>query len=79
MMDAPLQVGFGIGKRNRLPGKCLRCKYLFACHGECPKHRFGVTESGETGLNALCEGYLQFFSHIAPTMEKMKALLVAGR
>ena len=79
MMDAPLQVGFGIGKRNRLPGKCLRCKYLFACHGECPKHRFGVTESGETGLNALCAGYIQFFSHIAPTMEKMKALLVAGR
>ena len=75
MMESPAQVRFGIDKRNRLPAKCFRCKYLFACNGECPKHRFNRTESGETGLSALCEGYFHFYDHSAPYMAKMKELL----
>jgi len=47
MMSKPEMVKFGIDKRNRLPRKCLRCKYLFACNGECPKHRFNSSENGE--------------------------------
>lgn len=31
---------FGLNKRNTLPTECLRCKFYFACRGECPKHRF---------------------------------------
>lgn len=31
---------FGLNKRNTLPSECLRCKFYFACRGECPKHRF---------------------------------------
>ena len=58
-----------------MPNKCFRCKYLFACNGECPKHRFNKTENGDTGLNALCEGYYRFYDHTAPYMEKMKELL----
>ena len=34
------RVDFGLAKRNALPAECLRCKYYFACRGECPKHRF---------------------------------------
>ena len=49
--------------------------FLNLCNGECPKHRFNATESGETSLNALCAGYKMFFSHSAPYMEKMKELL----
>lgn len=75
MMSSASQAKFGIDKRNGLPYKCMSCKYFFACHGECPKHRFNRTESGETGLNALCEGYYLFFSHSARYMEKMKELL----
>ena len=78
MMESGQQVRFGISKRNSLPYKCLKCRYLFACNGECPKHRFSRTESGETGLNALCEGYFKFYSHVAPYMDKMKELLSAG-
>lgn len=78
MMESDVQVRFGISKRNTLPYKCLKCRYLFACNGECPKHRFSTTESGETGMNALCEGYFKFYSHVAPYMEKMKELLSAG-
>lgn len=77
MMDSPEQVRFGIDKRNTLPGKCRRCEWLRLCNGECPKHRFGFTGSGEPGLNALCGGYSMFFSHTAPYMEKMKELLLA--
>lgn len=76
MMGSVQQTGFGIDKRNGLPRKCIRCRYFFACHGECPKHRFNRTESGETGLNALCEGYYMFYSHAAPYMDKMKELLL---
>ena len=76
MMTSAAQTKFGIGKRNALPVKCIRCDWRFACSGECPKHRFNRTESGETGLNALCEGYRMFYSHVAPYMEKMKELLM---
>jgi len=75
MMASSAQVKFGIDKRNSLPRKCRGCKYLFACSGECPKHRFNKTDSGETGLNALCDGYYMFFSHVAPYMDYMKGLL----
>ena len=76
MMESPEQARFGIDKRNSLPAKCFRCKYLHACNGECPKHRFNKTEAGDTGLNALCAGYYKFYDHVAPYMEKMKDLLV---
>ena len=79
MMESPTQVRFGIDKRNTLPSKCFRCKYLFACNGECPKHRFNKSENGDTGLNALCEGYYKFYDHVAPYMEIMKGLLENGQ
>ncbi len=79
LMNSSKQVSFGISKRNGLPQKCIRCRWFFACHGECPKHRFNKTDKGETGLNALCEGYEMFFSHIAPYMEEMKKLLTSGK
>lgn len=76
MMRSEAQAGFGIGKRADLPAKCARCKYLFACNGECPKHRFNVTEHGDTGLNALCLGYYQYFDHVSKYMDAMKSLLM---
>jgi len=79
LMTSDAQVRFGISKRNGLPRKCLRCTYWFACHGECPKHRFSRTDSGEKGLNVLCEGYFRFYRHIEPAMDRMKALLENGK
>ena len=69
------QFAFGLNKRNTLPGQCLRCKYYFACRGECPKHRFEQTGRGEDNLSALCKGYTMFFSHVEPYMVYMKELL----
>ena len=75
MLDSPGQFRFGIDKRNTLPRECLRCKWYFACRGECPKHRFDKSASGEANMNALCEGYKLFFSHVDPYMKHMKELL----
>lgn len=79
LMQSQKQTDFGLDKRSALPTKCARCKYLFACNGECPKHRFNRTENGETGLNALCMGYFKFFDHVAPYMDMMKSLLQEKR
>lgn len=79
MVNAPAQVKFGLGKRETLPRYCRECDVRFACHGECPKHRFLKTPAGETGLNYLCAGYKRFFRHIDPHMRAMAQLLDAGR
>jgi|WetSurMetagenome_2_1015567.scaffolds.fasta_scaffold00001_272 uncharacterized protein len=65
------QFDFGIAKRNSLPRYCLSCEVRYACHGECPKHRFLQTPDNETGLNYLCDGYKAFFKHTEPYMEFM--------
>lgn len=73
------QADFGAAKHNRLPEQCIRCRYRFACRGECPKHRFDRTSEGEEHLNALCEGYMAFFRHTEPYMRYMADLLRAKR
>ncbi|MGI6415996.1 MAG: SPASM domain-containing protein [Thermoguttaceae bacterium] len=40
MVYSDRQRQFGLNKRNSLTDQCKRCRYLFACHGECPKNRF---------------------------------------
>lgn len=70
---------FGIDKRNNLPHKCLKCRYFHICHGECPKHRFAMTESGKYGLNSLCDGLYCFFSHVEPYMKEMRDLYLSGK
>jgi len=70
---------FGADKSTALPRYCRECDVRFACHGECPKHRFIRTPDGESGLNYLCPAYKVFFHHIRPYMDEMVRLLRAGR
>ena len=72
LMSSDMITSFGIDKRNSLPSQCIRCRYFFTCHGECPKHRFSKTKTGEHGLNSLCDGLFYFYSHVEPYMIKMK-------
>jgi uncharacterized protein len=60
----PQQKHFGEAKALGLPKCCTECDVCFACNGECPKHRFLQTDSGEPGLNYLCVGYKYFFHYI---------------
>lgn len=79
MVNSARQVKFGLDKREGLPRHCRECDVRFACHGECPKHRFLRAPDGEPGLNYLCAGYKRFFRHIDPHMRAMSRLLDAGR
>ena len=73
------QQRFAQMKTAMLPRQCRECPFLFACHGECPKNRFLRDKYGNAGLNYLCEGYRQFFSHVTPHMNFMRRELQAGR
>lgn len=75
LVDSPQQKAFGEAKSATLPRYCRECPVRFACHGECPKHRFLKTPAGEPGLNYLCAGYKKFFTHIDSPMKTMAALL----
>ena len=66
---------FGLAKRNTLPAECLRCRFYFACRGECPKHRFAIGSDGYR-KNSLCEGLYAYFNHVEPYMDYMKSLLL---
>jgi uncharacterized protein len=87
IMDNPLAVlagcadqqVFGLAKRDTLPAYCRNCDVRFACHGECPKHRFAFTPDGEYGLNYLCAAYKRFFHHIDPYMQYMAREILARR
>jgi uncharacterized protein len=79
LVKSQRQFDFGIDKRNKLPRYCLECDVRYACHGECPKHRFIPTPDGKPGLNYLCEGYKMFFKHVEPYMEYMAKELKAKR
>ena len=78
MMYGTRQREFGAKKYTLLPQKCRKCRYEFACHGECPRNRFMATADGELGLNYLCEGYYTFFSHAAQAMDYMREQLAKG-
>jgi uncharacterized protein len=75
LVNSAAQQQFGAEKRTTLPTMCQQCEVRFACHGECPKHRFIKTPDGEDGLNYLCAGYLRFFRHIDPYMRFMVSML----
>jgi len=79
LVNSRQQVAFGNAKRDCLPQYCQNCEVRFACHGECPKHRFILTPDGEPGLNYLCAGYKLFFNHIRPYMDFMAAELRVRR
>ena len=74
IVSSEKNIRFGIDKRNILPNQCFMCKYYFACHGECPKHRFA-----KTGANSLCEGLYYYFSHVDSYMRKMKEFIFEGK
>jgi uncharacterized protein len=44
------------------------------CHGGCPKDRILRAPDGELGLNYLCAGYKQFFTHCQPFVANLSAL-----
>lgn len=79
MLYGAKQNAFSRLKRDALPRQCRQCRWLKACHGECPRLRFARTADGEPGLNYLCAGYGMYFRHVAPYMDYMAGELTEGR
>ncbi|MBM0144623.1 anaerobic sulfatase-maturation protein [Segatella copri] len=79
MLYGEKQQAFSRLKHTSLPRQCKECDMEFACHGECPKNRFEKDQYGEPGLNYLCQGYYQYYTHVAPYMDFMKRELLAQR
>jgi uncharacterized protein len=79
MVDSETQRAFGEAKVSTLPRYCRECSVRFACHGECPKHRFLTTPDGEPGLNYLCSAYKRFFQHIDSPMRTMGVQIRLGQ
>lgn len=79
MMADPAQVDFGRAKRTGLADRCVRCRHLKLCHGDCPKHRFARDRNGRAGLSYLCPAMEAIFDHLTPGLEVMARLLAAGR
>jgi uncharacterized protein len=75
MLHSSQQKNFGSAKEFSLVSDCRQCDVRFACNGECHKHRFASTASGEYGMNYLCAGYKHFFRHIDPYMRFMASEL----
>jgi len=73
LLESPAQRAFGQAKLETLPQYCRVCDVRDMCNGECPKNRFCRTPDGETGLNYLCAGYKQFFTHCEPFVSEVAA------
>lgn len=80
--DDPKRFRFGVAKRTSLPAECMRCRFYFACRGECPKHRFDRTPlrqaqgPGGEAKNSLCVGLKDYFRYTQPYFERMRDLLI---
>jgi uncharacterized protein len=71
LIETPALLEFGRNKRERLPRYCRQCDVLALCNGGCPKDRLARTPEGEEGLNYLCPGLKQFYTHTRPYLQKL--------
>lgn len=73
MINSEKQITFGNDKFNKLPKKCLDCRYLPLCFGACPKDRL------VNNLNYLCTGYYNLYSFTEPYFKAMANALKMGK
>ena len=70
LIDSPQQKRFGAMK-SFLSERCQACKFRFACHGGCPKHR--IAEGFGAPHNRFCEAYYRALSHMDPYLRQFVA------
>jgi uncharacterized protein len=73
LLESPVQLAFGLAKREKLPRVCRACDVRVMCNGECPKNRFMLAPDREPGLNYLCAGYKKFFTRARPFVAEVAA------
>lgn len=78
LIDSDQKRRFNGFKKSSLAPDCLNCRVLFACNGDCPKHRFLRTPDGKRGLSYLCAAYRRIFTHMDPFLRIMAKMVLAG-
>jgi len=78
LVSSQTQRAFGQAKKDTLPTQCTTCPVLSQCRGECPKNRLFPSKTGDGTINYLCEGYLEYFTHVNPILHLMANRLMAG-
>jgi len=71
LLESPALLEFGRNKSEGLPRYCRQCDVLAMCNGGCPKDRLARTPDGEEGLNYLCPGLKEFYTHSRPYLQKL--------
>jgi len=74
LLESQAQRAFGQAKLDTLPSYCRACEVRNMCNGGCPKDRILLTPDGEVGLNYLCAGFKQFFTHCQPFVSELSNL-----
>jgi uncharacterized protein len=74
LLESSAQRAFGQAKLEALPHTCQVCEVREMCNGGCPKNRTLQAPDGQWGLNYLCAGYKQFFTHCQPFVRAIAAL-----
>lgn len=77
IVEKKQQKAFGC-KKTLLAPKCNVCEALFACQGECQRHRFIYENSSKLAVSYLCSDYKRYFHHIHPGMKAMAQLINNG-
>ncbi len=70
---------FGLAKSANLAKKCVVCRWRFACHGGCPKHRFKFDDDSQNEYHYLCASYAMYFAHTSLKMAQMVSLISRGK
>lgn len=78
LVDISDQKAFGSSKRDALVMQCRQCPWLKTCGGGCIKDRFVSDANGEPGLNYLCPGLRDFFSHANKPIRQARRLIRQG-
>ena len=79
MVRSERQSRFGQEKALALPDACKRCRFLFACNGDCPRNRFVRAPDGSYGMNYLCPGIRKFLEHVSPRMTALARGISRGQ
>jgi len=75
MVNSPQNLAFAQRKTADISKDCLRCPFLQACNGGCPKQRFALSSEGKPNKHYLCEGFRIHLSHAVPALHRLYGLL----
>ena len=60
-----------LGKKPKLPQKCMSCEYLNLCHGGCPRNRTWSENDDFVDVDYFCKSYIQIYDYAHERMNTL--------